>query len=95
MHNGDIITTRDLIESEYFDDLVLRLVAITSFEKAERFIKAVLTPKEAYLIGQRTLIVAFLEEGRTYRDIAKTLRVSFSTIARAARQIQDERFPVL
>mgnify|MGYP003602975694 CR=1 FL=1 len=94
MHSGKRITTKDLFESDYFDGLVLYLVDITTYEKAEEFIKSILTPKEAYFIGQRTTILALLEEGHTYREIAKLLKVSLSTIARASRQLLDERYQI-
>lgn len=94
MHTGKRITTKNLIDSDYFDGLVLCVVGITSYKKAEEFIRAVLIPKEAYFIGQRTSIIALLEEGKSYRDIARLLQVSLSTIARAARQLQDERYRI-
>lgn len=92
MHNGKIITSSDLLESDYFDEIVLQIVGITSYEHAEEFVKCALTPKEAYYIGQRLNIIAMLRQGYTYRRIAEILRVSLSTISRASRLIQDEQF---
>ncbi|KXK11188.1 MAG: Trp repressor protein [Microgenomates bacterium OLB23] len=90
--NAGIITTSHLLDSDYFDVLVVHIKNISTEKTAREFILSVLTPLEAYRIGQRITIVSLLECGYDYADIIKLLKVSSTTVARASRQLQDGMF---
>ena len=79
-------TNQKKLSSRQQEDLLIRFVkAIASVKnsvEAAHFIKDLLSDAEVLMIARRLQIVDLLEDGYTYEQIKKSLKVSFGTIAK-------------
>ncbi len=74
------------LSSNQQEDLLIRFVkAVASVKnsvEAAHFVKDLLSDAEVLMISRRLKIVDLLEDGYTYEQIRKLLKVSFGTIAK-------------
>lgn len=66
-------------------ELYKAVLALRNSEEADIFFRDILTAKELNEIAERWLIAKKLDEGLPYRDVAKELDVSTTTVTRTAR----------
>lgn len=59
-------------------------------KEAEEFFTDLLTPTEKVMLAKRLMIALFLTKGYEYREISRTLKVSFSTIALVNNWLKTE-----
>jgi TrpR-related protein YerC/YecD len=66
------------------NELFKAIISLKNINEAERFFRDLCTIDEIKEMSERWQIVKMLDDGLTYRDIAKKLDVSTTTVARVA-----------
>ncbi len=69
-------------------DLASVLARLDDPKAIERFLEDLLTPAEIAAVTERWAIVRQLAAGKSQREVALTLDVSITTVARGNRQLQ-------
>ena len=82
------MTIGDARVQENIEELSRVLAATGDRELLESFLSCLLTPAEMADIGARWALVKALREGRTQREIAKTLNISLCKITRGSRELK-------
>ena len=70
--------------SQSTESLYRAILSIETVDEAARFFRDLLTTNEINSITERWEIVRLLDQGLPYRDIAKKLKTSTTTVARVA-----------
>src|SRR3989344_7287379 len=73
-------TTKDLGERAW-RDLTARMQKNIGQSKIEKTLTALLSPSEKLELTRRLVIISFLEEGKSYKQISRILGVSPQTIS--------------
>ena len=69
------------------------LLKLKTKDESFRFLKDLCTPQELKELQERWSIAQLLNKGKlSYRDIAKALSVSVTTVGRVARFLKDEPY---
>ena len=63
-------------------------LTLRSVEECRAFFNDLCTPAELQALADRWSVVGLLQEGRSYRDIARQTGVSVTTIGRVARYLE-------
>lgn len=64
------------------------VLTLRSVEECRAFFKDLCTPAELQALADRWSVVGLLQQGRSYRDIARQTGVSVTTIGRVARYLE-------
>lgn len=75
------------IEKQIFDLFYQLLADIRSPQEAKTFLENLLTKTELTALVKRLAVAHYLEKGRTYDNIKKTLGVSSTTVATVQEQM--------
>ncbi len=67
-------------EQELSETFLESLILIRDKEFARRVVADLFTPTEKVMLGKRILIAVLLQEGYSYRDVVRSLKVAPSTI---------------
>lgn len=73
--------------------LARALLVLETEKECEAFLRDVLTPQEYRAVSERWEIAQLLSEGElSYREIARKLGASVTTVTRVARFLKDEPY---
>jgi uncharacterized protein YerC len=87
------IKARELSDKQrmtILDTLYTAAGTVKGREAMKEFLRDVLTESERIMVGRRLLIARHLIGGKTYEDIAETLRVGHDTIRKVDRWLNDQ-----
>lgn len=73
------------------DELFKAILSLNSIDNCEAFFRDLCTIQELKDMRDRWLIVAYLQKGLPYRDIAKKMKTSTTTVARVAFWLRNGR----
>lgn len=76
------------IEKQIFNIFYQVIADIKNLQEAEAFLENILTKAELEAITKRLAVALWLEKGRSYENIKKTLKVSSATVATVAEQMK-------
>lgn len=71
------------------DDLFKAILCLKTVKEAEAFFRDLCTIDEIKSMSERWEIAVLLNKGMTYRDIAKKLEVSTTTVSRVAQWLNN------
>ncbi len=74
--------------STHMESLCRLLLQAKDATELERLLEDLLTPQEREALAERWQIIQALAEGRTHREIAKSLKTSVATVGRGSRVVQ-------
>ena len=75
------------MSNAYKDELLESLLAVTSKEEMESFLKGILTPQELSDLPKRLEIFKMLKAGIPQHEIAKKLGVGVATVTRGSHEL--------
>ena len=76
-------------QKELLQDFCKSLIALKSEEEAVKFLVDLLTKEEVIRLAKRIKIAQLLLEGKEYRKIEESLRVSHSTVAKVVEWLKE------
>ena len=71
------------------DDLFLAILGLENIKEARAFFRDLCTVAEIKDMSERWQIVKLLDQGKTYREIAKKLKASTTTVSRVASWLNN------
>ena len=87
------ISTKTLsakVQQQLFDNLHTVLADMKDPAEIEKFLKAFLTQTEYTVLAKRLTIASLLEQGHSYDQIRKQLKVSSATISTVSENMSQE-----
>lgn len=72
------------IQAKKLQDLYKAILSLESVKEAEMFFRDLCTLEELRAMQERWEIVKLLDKGKTYREIAETIKVSTTTVSRVS-----------
>ncbi len=74
------------------DQLIKAIIEVNDYSKARKFFSGLLTYTEKIMLAKRLAIIILLDRGVSIYKLAKTLKMSPSTLARFEQNTEDGKY---